>query len=79
MKDLQDTVEESERAREQMKLMQSSLNAVSLELKAKEKEKESVEDDLKSMTQHLRRKEEELDALAVSSWNVPNSYENCIP
>lgn len=61
-------MEDCGKTREQLKLLQASHHAASLELKAKDREKASIEDDLKAATQHLNSKQEELDVFAVGIW-----------
>lgn len=63
--ELQATAQDLDQTREQLKLLQVSLGTASLELEAKEREKEGVKDDLKAMTDRLKTKQEDLDASMV--------------
>ena len=58
---MQAAEEELIKAKEQLKLLHTSLAAASLELEAKER----LESDLKAMTLSLENKQEELDASKV--------------
>ena len=54
--------EQADKAREQLKLLQTSLITASVDLKENEKERERLGDDLKSMTESFESKNAELDA-----------------
>lgn len=57
--ELKATAEDRDKAREQLELLQQSLNRVSSELQVAKKEKEGVKDDLKTTRKRLKAKEEE--------------------
>lgn len=63
--ELQTTVTDLGKAREQLTFLRTSLLTATSDLEAKEEEKVKVEDSLKAMTQCLEDKQKELDASEV--------------
>lgn len=73
--ELEATAEDRDKTREELELLKASVHAASLELELKEREKRSMLDDLKAMTEHLKTKQEELDATKVGNWYASCSIE----
>lgn len=76
--ELQAAVDELDKTREQVNLLQTSLLTASLELEAKEWETRRVEDNLKAMARCLEGKQEELDRSKVGIWSVSSSESKCV-